>query len=60
VHVQKEGSVTRGWCVAQFDVANDTAGRDLKGLTELGILSAKGKGRGAYYVIRLPTGSTEK
>jgi predicted HTH transcriptional regulator len=60
VHVQKEGSVTRGWCVAQFDVANDTAGRDLKGLTELGILSAKGKGRGAYYVIQPPPASTEK
>jgi ATP-dependent DNA helicase RecG len=60
LHVQKEGSVTRGWCVAQFKVANDTAGRDLKGLTDLGVLSAKGKGRGAHYVIRRPTKSTEK
>jgi predicted HTH transcriptional regulator len=54
LHVQKEGSVTRGWCVAKFKVANDTAGRDLKELIELGILLARGKGRAAHYVIRVP------
>ena len=40
VHVQKAGVVTRGWCVARFKVANDTAGRDLKELTELGVPGA--------------------
>jgi predicted HTH transcriptional regulator len=52
VHVQKAGVVTRGWCVAKFNVANDTAGRDLKELTELGILSLQGKGRAVRYVLR--------
>ena len=46
------GAVTRGWCVAEFDVANDTAGRDLKALTELGLIEVKGKGRAARYVIK--------
>jgi predicted HTH transcriptional regulator len=53
--VYKEGFVTRGWCVAKFKVANDTAGRDLKGLTELGVLVAQGKGRAVRYVLRNPT-----
>jgi hypothetical protein len=52
--------VTRGWRVAKFKVANDTAGRDLKRLTELGILMAKGKGRAVRYVLRNTAGeSTE-
>ena len=46
------GAVTRGWCVAEFGVANDTAGRDLKGLTALGLLESQGSGRGAHYVLR--------
>ena len=50
------GAVTRGWCVAEFGVANDTAGRDLKALTELGLIEPQGKGRAARYVIR-STGS---
>ena len=45
------GSVTRRWCVAQFNVANDTAGRDLKGLTDMGLLDAEGKGRAVSYVL---------
>ena len=48
--VMAEGVVTRGWCVAEFGVANDTAGRDLKGLTELGLLQLVGKGPAAHYV----------
>jgi predicted HTH transcriptional regulator len=52
IHVQKVGVVTRGWCVAKFNVANDTAGRDLKELTELGVLSLQGKGRAVRYVLR--------
>jgi len=46
------GAVTRGWCVAEFGVANDTAGRDLKALTELGLIEPQGKGRAARYVIK--------
>ena len=45
-------TVTRGWCVAEFGVANDTAGRDLKGLTELGLLELQGQGRAARYVLK--------
>lgn len=48
----KHPVVTRGWCVAKFNVANDTAGRDLKELTELGVLSLQGKGRSVRYVLR--------
>jgi len=50
--VMAEGMVTRGWCVTEFNVANDTAGRDLKGLTELGLLELVGKGRAARYVAK--------
>jgi ATP-dependent DNA helicase RecG len=58
--VYKEGLVTRGWCVAKFKVANDTAGRDLKRLTKLGVLVAQGKGRAVRYVLGSPAGeSTE-
>jgi predicted HTH transcriptional regulator len=58
--VYKEGFVTRGWCVAKFKVANDTAGRDLKRLTELGVLVVQGKGRAVRYVLGNPAGkSTE-
>ena len=46
------GTVTRGWCVAEFGVANDTAGRDLKGLTDLGLLEPQGQGRAARYVLK--------
>jgi len=50
--VMAEGMVTRGWCVTEFGVANDTAGRDLKGLTELGLLVLVGKGRAVRYVAK--------
>lgn len=50
--VVAEGMVTRGWCVTEFGVANDTAGRDLKGLTELGLLEIVGKGRAVRYVAK--------
>ena len=45
------GTVTRAWCVAEFSVAKDTAGRDLKGLTELGLLQSQGQGRAVRYVL---------
>ncbi len=51
-HVLSAGMVTRGWCVTEFKVANDTAGRDLKALTELGLLEIQGKGRAARYVVK--------
>jgi len=53
------GSVTRRWCVEQFSVANDTAGRDLKGLADMGILSTEGKGRAVNYLLPDPTKSTD-
>ncbi len=51
--VMAEGKVTRGWCVSEFDVANDTAGRDLKGLAELGLIEPQGKGRAVHYVVKM-------
>ena len=53
------GSVTRRWCVTQFSVANDTAGRDLKGLADMGLLCAEGKGRAVSYVLPDSTKSTD-
>jgi predicted HTH transcriptional regulator len=44
--------VTRGWCVREFGVVNDTADRDLRGLTELGLLEQVGKGRAVRYVAK--------
>ncbi len=58
-HVMKTGSVTRRWCVVRFKIANDTAGRDLKALTELGILAAQGKARAVRYVLRQRLESTD-
>ncbi|MFH0920957.1 MAG: helix-turn-helix domain-containing protein [Fibrobacterota bacterium] len=52
------GSVTRRWCVTTFNVVNDTAGRDLKGLVELALLSAEGKGRAVHYTLQAPAEST--
>ena len=50
-HVLEEGDVARRWCVERFGIANDTAGRDLKELVELGVLARIGQGRSARYVI---------
>lgn len=50
--VLADGMVTRGWCVTEFGVANDTAGRDLKGLAELGLVELVGKGRAVHYVAK--------
>ena len=50
-HVLENGSVTRAWCTGEFTVANDTAGRDLKALTDLGLLTSEGKGRAVHYVL---------
>jgi len=47
-----QGTVTRRWCVLEFDVANDTAGRDLKELTDLGLILAQGKGRAVRYLLK--------
>jgi predicted HTH transcriptional regulator len=58
-HVLVAGSVTRRWCVTQFKIANDTAGRDLRGLTDMGLLDTEGKGRAVSYVLPIPTKSTD-
>ena len=50
-HVLEEGSVARRWCVEAFGIAGDTAGRDLKGLVDLGVLDRIGSGRSTRYVI---------
>ncbi len=57
--VLESGSVTRRWCVSQFQIANDTAGRDLKQLRELGLLIAEGKGRSVRYAIGTTFESTD-
>lgn len=51
-HVLETGSVARRWCVGEFQIANDTAGCDLKDLKDIGILTAEGKGRSLRYVMR--------
>ena len=50
-HVVEEGDVVRRWCVERFGIANDTAGRDLRDLVELGVLVRIGQGRSVRYVI---------
>lgn len=57
-HVLEEGTVVRRWCVEAFGVANDTAGRDLKGLVDLGVLDTMGSGRSTRYVISGTDGSS--
>ena len=58
-HAVEAGSVTRRWCVGELDVANDTAGRDLKALTDLGLLTPEGKGRSVRYTPRAGSQSTD-
>jgi predicted HTH transcriptional regulator len=58
-HVLEAGSVTRRWCVAKFRIANDTAGRDLKALKDLGLLMIEGKARALRYVLRTTPESTD-
>ncbi len=58
-HALKAGSVTRRWCVEEFKVANDTAGRDLKSLVDLQLLAMQGQGRAVKYVPATPAESTE-
>jgi ATP-dependent DNA helicase RecG len=57
--VLEAGSVTRRWCVTTFHVVNDTAGRDLRALTDLGLLTPGGKGRSVRYVLQTPSESTD-
>ncbi len=57
-HVLETGTVTRRWCVGQFSIVNDTAGRDLKELTHLGLLISRGKGRAVSYAPRAPSEKT--
>ena len=52
VEVQKNGSVTSGWCRKRLGVAYQTVYRDLGGLVELGILQPVGRGRSTKYVLR--------
>ena len=47
VHVS--GFVTSGWCRNEFEVAYDTAQRDLRELVELGVLTRVGGGRSTRY-----------
>jgi predicted HTH transcriptional regulator len=51
-HVLETGSVITGWCIDVLGVARDTAHRDLVGLTQLGLLTRKGAGRAAKYVLK--------
>ena len=58
-HAIETGSVTRRWCVTEFGVVNDTAGRDLKELMDLGLLMQEGKGRAVRYTPRADSQSTD-
>ncbi|MBU2600814.1 MAG: helix-turn-helix domain-containing protein [Actinobacteria bacterium] len=59
LHTLETGFVTRRWCVEEFRVAKDTAGRDLKSLTNLGLLVPEGKGRAVRYLPREVSQTTE-
>ncbi len=50
--VLKEGFVTSGWCRKRFNIAYDTAQRDLSELVEFGILEQVGHGRSTKYVTK--------
>ena len=51
VEVQKNGSVTSGWCRKSFEVTYDTANRDLLELARLKLLKRLGAGRTSRFVI---------
>lgn len=48
----ENGFVTAGWCIKNLHIVRDTAHRDLTTLVKLGVLVAKGAGRGARYVLK--------
>jgi ATP-dependent DNA helicase RecG len=52
VQVQREGTVTSGWCRKTFDVTYDTANRDLLDLVERKLLIKAGKGRATHFRVR--------
>ena len=51
-HAVEAGSVTTRWCIETLGVVRDTAHRDLVGLVELGLLTRRGSGRAASYVLK--------
>jgi predicted HTH transcriptional regulator len=54
VQVQREGTVTSGWCRKTFDVTYDTANRDLLDLVERELLVKAGKGRATHFRLKSP------
>ena len=54
IRVQREGTVTSGWCRKTFDVTYDTANRDLLDLVERKLLIKAGKGRATHFRLKSP------
>lgn len=53
LRVQKQGSVTSGWCRTAFGVSYNTAFLDLRKLVRLGLLVQAGDGRSTRYELKV-------
>jgi len=51
LYVGEHGRISRGECAKLLGVSARTAARDLSDLVERGILTLRGAGRGAHYVL---------
>ena len=50
-HVLESGDVTTRWCIERFEVARDTAHRDLVDMVALRLLVPTGAGRSVKYAL---------
>ncbi|MBU4369285.1 hypothetical protein KKG58_00805 [Patescibacteria group bacterium] len=51
-YIEKEGRITTNLCAKLLVTSSDTALRELTKMSQSGIITRKGKGKGIYYALR--------
>ena len=52
VYTKREGRITTNLCAKLLITSSDTALRELTKMSQSGIITRKGKGKGIYYALR--------